>query len=476
MLIEVNPLIPGAKSLKSPGSLAYKHTVSKDKKTYTFYLRKGVTFHDGSVLDSEDVVASWKKIVFPPEGVLSARKAMYSMVDSITAKGKYLVIFKLKFPSPAFLPALAMPYNYIYSADILKKDMRWYEQHVMGSGPFELVEYTDRVRIKGKRFKKYFQKGKPYVDEIEGIFAAKQSVYVAALESGQIQGMFRGLPPAAVSDLLKAKPKGFNVQYSTWNCSLVATPNSHKKPFSDVKVRRALNLALDRWGGSGYLAQRAIVKTVGGVSFPGHPLSPSVKQLRTLEGFGTNMKKARAQARQLLKEAGIPEGFEFTLRNRTTDQPYKVVGIWVIDQWRKIGLKVKQDTIPTNAFWASLRRPKANMGDPDAFQVQMDFNCQALVNPAVDISKYLPGAGNNYGKYDDDVLTDLYERQSKEPNFKKQKALIWQYEQRVNAMAWTIPTLWWHRAVVTSKRLHNWNISPSHYLNMGFADIWLSKK
>src|SRR3954465_9675901 len=76
-------------------------------KTYTFAIRQGVKFHDGSPLSAEDVAASWKKIVFPPEGVISARGAGYAaMIDKIEVTGP-VVVFRLKRPTAAFLPALA---------------------------------------------------------------------------------------------------------------------------------------------------------------------------------------------------------------------------------------------------------------------------------------------------------------------------------------------------------------------------------
>src|SRR5436305_173672 len=83
-------------------------------KTYTFRIRDGVKFHDGSPLTAADVAASWNAIVFPPPGVLSARAANYVMVDKIEATDASTVVFRLKFPTGAFLTALASPFSYIY--------------------------------------------------------------------------------------------------------------------------------------------------------------------------------------------------------------------------------------------------------------------------------------------------------------------------------------------------------------------------
>jgi ABC-type transport system substrate-binding protein len=102
-------------------------------RTYTFKIRQDVKFHDGTPLTAYDVAASWRKIIRPPEGLTSAR-----VPDPTT------VVFRLKFATNAFLPALADPYTWIYKKDILDKDPRWYEKNVMGSesmrtGNFEVV-------------------------------------------------------------------------------------------------------------------------------------------------------------------------------------------------------------------------------------------------------------------------------------------------------------------------------------------------
>ena len=110
-------------------------------KTYTFKIREGVKFHDGSKLTAQDVALSWKFIVKPPAGVTSARQTFYEMVDSVDATDDYTVVFKLKYATTAFLPALADPYSWIYKKEILEKDPQWFEKNIMGSGPFKLTTY-----------------------------------------------------------------------------------------------------------------------------------------------------------------------------------------------------------------------------------------------------------------------------------------------------------------------------------------------
>src|SRR3990167_5963886 len=111
---------------KIVGDVAESWSVSKDSLTYTFKIGKGIQFHDGSKLTSKDVKATYEKIIFPPKGVASARQAYYAMVDKIETPDIYTVVFRLKNPSSSFLANLASPWNFIYKAEILEKDPRWY--------------------------------------------------------------------------------------------------------------------------------------------------------------------------------------------------------------------------------------------------------------------------------------------------------------------------------------------------------------
>ena len=112
--------------------------------TYAFKIRDGVKFHDGSPLTAYDVAASWRKIVDPPEGATSARQSFYVMVDKIETPDARTVVFRLKFPTSAFLPALADPFTWIYKKEILDKDPRWYEKNILGSGPFKFAAIASR--------------------------------------------------------------------------------------------------------------------------------------------------------------------------------------------------------------------------------------------------------------------------------------------------------------------------------------------
>src|SRR6201984_1462517 len=187
-----------------------------DGKTYTFKIREGVKFHDGTPLTAADVAASWNEIVHPPQGVLSPRESHYVMVDRVEAPDPATVVFHLKFATAAFLPALADPYNFIYQKVILDKDPRWYEKNILGSGPFKFAGYEIGQSIKGGKNPAYYHQGLPYLDGFTGIYADKQAVRVAALRSDRAAIEFRGLPPSVRDELVEALGDKIAVQGSDW--------------------------------------------------------------------------------------------------------------------------------------------------------------------------------------------------------------------------------------------------------------------
>jgi peptide/nickel transport system substrate-binding protein len=439
-----------------------------DGKTYTFTIRDGVKFHDGSPLTAADVAASWNRIIFPPEGVTSARSANYKpLVEKIESPDPKTVVFRLKFATNAFIPAIADPFNFIYNKEILDKDPHWYEKNIMGSGPFKFVSYDAGQSIKGERFADYHHKGRPYLDAIEGIFAPKEATRVAAIRADKAAIDFRGLPPASRDELKQSLGDQVAVQESDWNCGSDLFFNHKKKPFDDARVRRALTLAIDRWGGAPALSKIAVVKTVGGIVFPGSPLAATKEELQQMAGFWPDIEKSRIEAKRLLKEAGA-ENLSFELLNRDVDQPYKYVGIWLIDQWSKIGVKVTQKVVPTGPWFQAMRSAQ--------YDVVHYPICRSTVNPVLDVGAYLPSSDENYGFYDDPQESALHEKLLHENDPQKQHALMVDFQKQVmDTEAHATKVIWWNRIVPYRSYVKGWKISPSHFVNQDLSTIWLDK-
>src|SRR5262245_35084593 len=181
--------------------LAESWTVAPDGMTYTFKLRSNVKFHDGSALTSEDIKASYERIIRPPQGVVSIRRAYYSDLD-VSAPDPTTVVFKLKNPMAGVLEALASPFNCIYSAAKLKQNPRYPETEIMGTGAFTLVEHVKGSHWVGKRFDGYYEQGKPYLDGYKAFFVKSNSV-VPGILGGQFDDEFRGRNPSERAQLLE---------------------------------------------------------------------------------------------------------------------------------------------------------------------------------------------------------------------------------------------------------------------------------
>ncbi len=471
LLLRVDPINP-MKPDGSPnivGDVGESWTVSSDGRTYTVKIRKGVTFSDGSPLTSKDVKATYDKIIFPPAGVVSDRKGQYVEVEAVEAPDPYTVRFRLKHRSASFLLSLASPWNFLYKADILAKDPHWYETHVLGSGPFVFVEHVRGSHLTGKKNPKYWDKGKPYLDGFRAVFIKDTGARVAAIRSERAMIEFRGFSPKARDEIVKTLGPKAAVQESPWDCSLWLAINHKKKPFDDKRVRRALTLALDRWEASKVLSQIAIVKEVAGVQVPGTRYATPPAELEKLAGYSKNIEASRTEAKRLLKEANA-DGLSFTLSNRGIPMPYEPVGVWLIDQWRKIGLNVSQQVTEAAAYYQVLRSGE--------FQVAMDFQCGYIVDPDLDLYKFTSADKNpaNYSYYNDAVLDDLYQKQSRAADPEEREKYIREFEKRLlDEEAHYLMTLQWHRIIPYNAKVKGWKITPSHYLNQQLDTVWLAE-
>ncbi len=454
-----------------PDAAASLPEISADKLTYTVKLRSDIKFHDGTAFSSDDVVATYQKIIFPPQGVLSPRAGAYAAVDKIEAPDKTTVVFKLKYPSASLATNLASPWNFLYSAAKLKQDIHWYEKNVMGTGPFIYVSNTKGQDWVGKRNPDYFVKGRPYLDGYKALIITDATAEVNAIRSKQAAVEFRGFTPQQRDDLTRALPNDIATQEGPWICVNYIVPNTKKKPFDDVRVRQALTLAIDRWAGGEALSKITIVKDVGGLMRPKGPFAMADADLVKIAGFSKDGKAAKDKAKQLLKDAGA-ENLTFKFLNRNITTPYEPVAVFLIDQWKQVGITATHDVKETSAYQGDLRAGN--------FEVALDFNCDFLDEPDLQLAKFQSaskgGKGLNFAYYDDAKLDDMIDKQSRETDAQKRKQLVWDIERyAMDEKAYQYPAIWWYRIVPHLKSFRGWQIGSNHYTNQDLASVWLAQ-
>ncbi len=459
-----------------PDVAASMPEISADKLTYTIKLRTDVKFHDGTLMTSDDILATYNKIIFPPTGVLSPRAGAYAAVDTITAPDKATAVFKLKYPSASFATNLASPWNFIYSAAKLKQDIHFYEKNVMGTGPFTYVSNTKGQDWIGKKSPDYFGKDAngvklPYLDGYKALIITDSTAEVNAIRSQQAMIEFRGFTPQQRDTLSGALPTQLAIQEAPWICTNYIVPNTKKKPFDDVRVRQALTLAVDRWAGGEALSKTTIVKDIGGLMRPKGPFAMSDADLQKIAGYSKDGKAAKEQAKKLLADAGVPNlSFKFLNRNITT--PYEPLAIYLIDQWKQVGITATHDVKETAAYFADQRSGN--------FDVTLDFNCDFLDEPDLQLAKFWSasklGKGLNFAFYDDEALDKMIDAQSRETDPAKRKQLVADIERyAMDTKAYQYPVLWWYRIIPYLSVVRGWKIGSNHYTNQDLTTVWLAK-
>jgi len=447
------------------GDLAENWTVAPDGMTYEFKLFSGVKFHDGSPLTSADVKASYERIANPPEGIVSARKAIYNDLDTIETPNDTTIIFHMKRPNASMLDNFASPYNCIYSAAKLKQNPRYPETEVMGTGAFVFVENVRGSHWVGKRFDGYFRPGRPYLDGFKAFFV-KSNAVVSGMQGGQFDAEFRTLTPSQRDQLISADKDRWTVHEGPWVGQMSLVFNVTKKPFDDIRVRHALSMAIDRWGGSSALRKITSVSGVGGTIRPGYKYALSEDELVKLPGFGKDIEKSRAEAKRLLKEAGVAN-LKFKLLNRAVGDPFTPLGVYVVDQFRRIGVTAEHSQVESKSYFAALANGE--------FEVAIFPPADAADDPNAQFTWVLSTKASsiNGSHHSDQKIDDLFAQQSRELDPVKRKLLVNELDRYVIQQSYNVPIIWYHRIIVHHKKIKGWYMTPSHLLGQDLVDVWL---
>jgi peptide/nickel transport system substrate-binding protein len=398
--------------------------------------------------------------------VVSIRRAYYSDLD-VSAPNPTTLVFKLKNPMAGVLEALASPFNCIYSAAKLKQNPRYPETEIMGTGAFTLVEHVKGSHWVGKRFDGYYEQGKPYLDGYKAFFV-KSSGVVPGILGGQFDAEFRGRNPSERAQLLDKMKDNLSVYEGTWVNNLMLVFNTTRKPFDDIKVRQALSLAIDRWGGSEALSKISILKFVGGVMRPGYSMSLPEAELVKLPGYSKDINKSRDEAKKLLEQAGLKD-LKFKLLNRNVAEPYTPAAIYSIDQWRRIGVTVEHEQLETKLY-----QDRVASGD---FDVAVEFQADFMDDPTAQFSKFLTKktSPSGYSGHNDTKIDEMYEKQRRTIDVAERTKIVRDMERYALTQAYNVPILWWQRIIVNHKKIQGWHMTPSHYLWQDLTTVWLNQ-
>ena len=449
------------------GDLAASWSVSPDRLTYSFKLRPGVLFHDGTPLTSADVRASYQRIIHPPAGVTSARQVDYAAIATIDTPDPLTVVFHLQWPEAAMLANFASPWNCIYQGAKIEADPQFPRTHVLGTGAFVFVEHVKGQHWIGRRFDRYFQPGKPYLDGYQADFVRGAAV-VQGMQAGRLMGSFRSFTPIERDELERTMGQRATVYEAPWLIDLMLVFNTRQKPFDDARVRRALSLAIDRWGMAETLSPTTYMKYVGGLMRPGFTMATPQSALVTLPGFSRDIAAARAEARRLLAEAGVHD-LAVTITNRDIPIPYGPGAEAVIEAWRSIGVTANQVKLNSKDWQAAL--------EGGHFAVGFDFAGDYFDDPTLQLAKYVSHdlSPSNYAGSTDRTLDALYIGQAISTDPQQRARIVRDFERRALTEAYSVPILWWNRIVVTAASLKGWVMTPSHYIGQDLTDVWLDR-
>jgi peptide/nickel transport system substrate-binding protein len=287
-------------------------------------------------------------------------------------------------------------------------------------------------------------------------------------ESSQIMAEFRGVTPAQRDQLESSLGNQITVTESPWLSNLMVVFNTKRPPFDDVRVRRALSLAIDRWGAAQKLQNSTFLKFVGGIMRPGSNMAMPEAELITVPGFSKDIAASRLEAKRLLTEAGV-NNLAIKLLVRDIPMPHYAGADLLAESWREIGVTTTQDR--RNIFdWQKI-------AENHNFDVALDFSGDYCDDPAFQLTKYVSQdlSPINYSGSTDRFLDALYIGEAMTTDQRERAKIVRDFESHALTEAYTVPLLWWNRIVVTSEKLKGWNITPSHFIGQDLTDVWVDE-
>ena len=310
--------VPGTTELR-PG-LAESYEISPDGKTYTFHLRKRVTFHNGREMTAEDVKYSLDRVTTPATqspgagffGSIAGYDAMAdgsaTSLSGVTVLDPATVKIALSRPDATFLHVMALNFSSVVPKEEVEKWGADFGKHPVGTGAFKLSDWTIGQKLLLTKNADYWRAGLPYLDSVTFEVGQEPIVALLRLQKGEVDIPGDGIPPAKFTEVMNNPDEKKQVVVGGQLQTGYITLNVEMKPFDTVEVRRAINMAINK---------DRIVQMINGRATPAtQPLPPSMPGY-TKEYAGYAFDPAKAKA--MLAEAGYPDGFQTQLYVMNTD-------------------------------------------------------------------------------------------------------------------------------------------------------------
>lgn len=374
-------------------ALATEWGTSDDGLTWTFTLREGVKFHDGTDFNAEDVVFNFERWATSGEFIYygymfgASEDDLGGIIESVEATGDYEVQFTLSEPNAPFLQTLAMPPFAIASPDAVEKHGEDYFKNPVGTGPFVFEEWVTDDQIT-------LSKNEDYFDEIANVDTVifrtipDNGARFLELQAGSID-MMTGLNPQDISTA--EDDEGLQIiRRPSMNVSYMAMNTSKEGPMSDKKVRQAVNLAIDK--------EKLISLYEGIGKAAKNPIPPSLWGYNDeIEDYGYDIEGAKA----LLAEAGYADGFDVTLYTFANPRPYmpqpKITAQAIQDMLKDVNVNVEIIESDWDSHLTATENGEHDMaflgwtgdnGDPDNFLYVLLDKDNAKVGSAGNIAFY----------------------------------------------------------------------------------------
>lgn len=445
-------------------NLAQRWEIATDGTTYTFSLRQGVQFHDNSPFTSKDVQVNFNRIINPPEGVNSPRRVFFNTIAQIETPDDFTVRFVLNQPDPALLYNVAIPWTGIYPAHLIESgaDLRD-PKNLIGTGPFKFKSYTPGVTFELERNPNYYDPDLPYLDGIVLYPMTDQNVSAQALIAGQIHINRRlGVPPL---DLFQGHQDIQVVGVPTTLVWRLVLNGNQFEPFKDPRVREAITLAIDR---DEMLAAGTEGRGVlSGWMHPYGAWALPEERVRQARGFGRDKAADRERAKQLLAEAGFPNGFDVELLAFALDTP--TTQSLVADHLARIGIRVTVANLQLSEY---VQRVVAR-----SFQMALGFNAPWVDEPKSTFGAWITKDENASltGLWSDELI-ELYQQIDRELDLEKRKQLTHELDFRslddpAFGMIYLFRPLIWH--IYRPGVVGGWTPQPNYNLTEKHATTWL---